>query len=114
MVRIRSEVAASSLLVLTIEKSISANGLGPNAHALQRLFAGRGWLASSGPTQYGYGDTPTASIAACERYCFLQYIIELHAQFGAQRRPPNRSKFRFSGLIGLRLSDRRSNSNFGT
>jgi hypothetical protein len=113
MVRIRSEVTASSLLVLTIEISISANGLGSNAHALQRLFAGTR-LAGVVCSQYGYGDTPTASIAACERYYFLQYIIELHAQFGAQRRPPNRSRFRFNGLIGLRLSDRRSNSNFGT
>ena len=51
MVRIRSEVAASSLLVLTIEKSIFANGLGSNAHALQRGYLrGRGWLAwISGP-----------------------------------------------------------------
>jgi hypothetical protein len=49
MVRIRSEVAASSLLVLTIEKSISANGLGSNAHVavtLARKLAADGYEVS--------------------------------------------------------------------
>jgi hypothetical protein len=99
-------VAASSLLVLTIEKSISANGLGSNAHALERMFA---WtplvciistlacsprrvsaalaVNSSDPTQYGYGDTLIASIAACERYYFLQYIIELRARLARSESP---------------------------